>query len=319
VNEAREEVVAIDVRGKQPVCDAALWLTTDRFDDPTIEAFDEPVGLWAVRSCQTMINAVLSTDEIKGMPPRGAIGGLVLHVDRKAIGELTAIVCEDGVNTMREVGKEPVEEARGGLSITLGMNLQIDVARGAVDRDKGVALAPLQSRQMLQIDVNEADGRLLKTADRRGSRLGPPMKAVTDQTAMNGATRQRNVDAALHHLRDIVQRQLQVGPQFTNQRLIHRRQAGGQRLRGVRSIIDGGAIAPTTNGGLAHPQFGRQLHNRFLAALNVGTNLRCGRGIGVQAQLHDARRSLTYEMPRSTPIPSNQSPGTKHFRGGERG
>jgi hypothetical protein len=35
----------------------------------------------------------------------------------------------------------------------------------------------------------------------------------------------------------------------------------------------------------------------------------------VQAQLHDARRSPIYEMPRSTPIPSNQSPGTKHLRG----
>jgi hypothetical protein len=35
----------------------------------------------------------------------------------------------------------------------------------------------------------------------------------------------------------------------------------------------------------------------------------------VQVQLHDARRSLIYEMPRSTPIPSKQSPGTKHAGG----
>jgi hypothetical protein len=35
----------------------------------------------------------------------------------------------------------------------------------------------------------------------------------------------------------------------------------------------------------------------------------------VQIQLHDARRSRIYEMPRSTPIPSNQSPGTKHESG----
>jgi hypothetical protein len=35
----------------------------------------------------------------------------------------------------------------------------------------------------------------------------------------------------------------------------------------------------------------------------------------VQVQLHDPRRSLIYEMPRSTPIPSTQSPGTKHEGG----
>jgi hypothetical protein len=35
----------------------------------------------------------------------------------------------------------------------------------------------------------------------------------------------------------------------------------------------------------------------------------------VQVQLHDARRSLMKAMPRSTPIPSNQSPGTKHESG----
>jgi hypothetical protein len=38
----------------------------------------------------------------------------------------------------------------------------------------------------------------------------------------------------------------------------------------------------------------------------------------VQVQLHDPRRSLRYETPRSTPIPSNQSPGTKHIRGDAR-
>jgi hypothetical protein len=36
----------------------------------------------------------------------------------------------------------------------------------------------------------------------------------------------------------------------------------------------------------------------------------------MQVQLHDPRRSLMNEMPLSTPIPSNQSPGTKHACGG---
>jgi hypothetical protein len=34
----------------------------------------------------------------------------------------------------------------------------------------------------------------------------------------------------------------------------------------------------------------------------------------VQVQFHEATRSLTKAIPRSTPIPSNQSAGTKHVR-----
>jgi hypothetical protein len=49
--------------------------------------------------------------------------------------------------------------------------------------------------------------------------------------------------------------------------------------------------------------------------LDIGSGLRSRRSIGVKVQIHEARRSLTYEMPRSTPIPSNQSSGTEHAGG----
>ena len=39
------------------------------------------------------------------------------------------------------------------------------------------------------------------------------------------------------------------------------------------------------------------------AVLDVSTYLRGGGGVGMQVQLHDARRSLMYDTPRHTPIP----------------
>ena len=95
----------------------------------------------------------------------GPAGRLVLHVDREAVGELGAIVGEDGMHQVGEVGQEALEEARGSLAVAPWMDLEIDVAGGAVDRDESVALAPLQGRQMLQVDVDEANSGGLESAD----------------------------------------------------------------------------------------------------------------------------------------------------------
>ena len=49
------------------------------------------------------------------------------------------------------------------------MDLEVDVAAGAVDRDEDIAFVAAQGRQMLKIDVEEADSRLLKDADAWGA------------------------------------------------------------------------------------------------------------------------------------------------------
>src|SRR5580704_15956395 len=217
---------------------------------------------------------------------------------------------------MRKVGDEAAEESCGGVGIAPRMDLQIDVARGAVDGHEGVAPAPLQGGQVLEIDVNEADGRLLEDTDRGLVGLRSSAETMALETAVYSTAGELGVDAASHHFGDVVERQLQLGSQFADQRLFERRQTGRQGLRGMRAVVDGRAFAPPADRRLADPQLDRQVGDRFPAALNVSPDLRCGRGVGVQAQLHDARRSLIYEMPRSTPIPSNQSSGTKHYRGG---
>src|SRR5262245_40556005 len=110
----------------------------------------------------------------------------------------------------------------------------------------------------------------------------------------------------------------QACSQLTDKLLFQLGETDRQCLWRVRAVGNAGTTAPAPDCGLADAQLSRQFCDRPFAALNVTADLRCGRGVGVRAQLHDARRSRIYEMPRSTPIPSNQSPETKHFRGDER-
>ena len=98
-----------------------------------------------------------------GCLPEGSASRLVLHIDGKAVCELCAVVGQDSVHAIREVGQESREEARRSLGIALWVDFDIDVACGAVDGDEGVAFAPLQGRQMLQIKVDEADSACSKT------------------------------------------------------------------------------------------------------------------------------------------------------------
>src|SRR5690349_3628329 len=155
---------------------AAPGLAADRFSEAAVEAFDEAVGLRAVGSGEAVLDRVLGADAIDGVAPGRAVARLFLHVDGEAVGELAAVVGEDGVNRMREVGEEALEEAGGGPGLAVVVELEVDVAGGAVDGDEGVALAALERGQVLEVEMDEADACRLEAADRRLLRLGPPAR-----------------------------------------------------------------------------------------------------------------------------------------------
>ncbi len=167
--------------------------------------------------------------------------------------------------------------------------------------------------------MDEADGSLLEDADRRLVGFGSLAEAVALEAAMDGAARELGIGAAPHHLGDVVERQAELGAQFANQRFLDRREADRQSHRRVRAIGHRSAGSPAADGCLADTEFVGQNSHRRSTALNVGPDLRRRRGVGVQVQLHDARRSLAYAMPRSTPIPSNQSSAHPRERRGSRG
>ncbi|MGY2810739.1 hypothetical protein ACVIHF_007469 [Bradyrhizobium sp. USDA 4506] len=312
VDEFGDEGVSIGVIDEGPPGAATLCFAANGFGDAPVETFDESVGLRMVGLGQAMLDAALSAELIKGVVAGRLPGRLVLLVDGEAVGELGTVVGEDSVNLVRKISQEALKETGRGRSVPLGMDLDKDVAGGSVDGDKGIAGAALQCRQILHVDMDEADTGILEDAGFGLVRLGKPADAIALQAAVNSTTGQLGVDASPHHLNDVVQRQLERRPQFTNGPFFNRGEAGREVLRPVRAVFDRRAAAPAINRGLAAPQFGRQLSDRLPAALDVGTCLRRRRGVRVQAQFHDTRRSLTKATPRSTPIPSNQSAGTKH-------
>ena len=112
---------------------------------------------------------------------------LILHIDGEAVGELGPIVGEDGMNGMREVSQKALQEPGRGVSIALGMDLQIDVAGGAIDGDESIAFMSLQRWQVLEIDMDEPDTCLLKDAYRRLVRFGSLAQVVALEAAMDGA------------------------------------------------------------------------------------------------------------------------------------
>src|SRR5664279_480881 len=186
-NKAVEEGVAIGMARKGAPCAAAFGFPADGLGDATVEAFDKPVGLRPIRSGQAMIDPVFGAEEIERVMAGGLTGWLVLHVDGKAVGELGAVVGQDGVNAIWEVSQESPEEACRSLGIAPSMDFDIDVAGGTVDGDEGIAFAPLQGRQMLQIEVNEADRGLFIDADAGLVRFSALADPVALETAMDGA------------------------------------------------------------------------------------------------------------------------------------
>ncbi|MEJ2378624.1 MAG: hypothetical protein P8Y71_25680, partial [Pseudolabrys sp.] len=131
-NEAEQEGVSFGRGAKQPVSRAAFGLASDGLDDAAVEAFDQPIGLRTVWSGQPVIDLLVGTDQIEGMTPGWTVLRLIPHVDGEAVGELTAVVGEDGVNRVREVLQEALEEAGCRLGMSPGMDFQIDETAGAV-------------------------------------------------------------------------------------------------------------------------------------------------------------------------------------------
>src|SRR4030095_9762633 len=87
------------------------------------KGFPQPVVFGGVGPWQRVIYAALLAKLIKGMVAGRPPGRLVLLVDRETVGELGAVVGQDGVNFVREVGQEAFEEAGGRRSISFGMDL----------------------------------------------------------------------------------------------------------------------------------------------------------------------------------------------------
>lgn len=122
--------------------------------DPTIEAFDHPVGLWPAGSGQPMLDAKRGAQRIEDVLARGC--ALARGID--AVGELLAVIGQDRADAQRASLDEGSQEGVRGPRTLEGLDLDEHPARGAIDGHKQVA-APIligHLRQILHVDVNKA-------------------------------------------------------------------------------------------------------------------------------------------------------------------
>ena len=73
-----------------------------------------------------MGNGARGADPVEEVVARGSILGFCLFVDGEAVGELGAVVGQDGVDLERETVEETVEKSGGGDGPAIGEDFEID-------------------------------------------------------------------------------------------------------------------------------------------------------------------------------------------------
>ena len=126
--------------------------------EASVEAFGDTVGRGMEGFGQAVFDAVGMAELVEGMPAGGFAQGLAFHIDGEAVGELGAIVGEDGVDRMGEGLEEALEAGGDGVGVAALGNLDVDEAGGAIDGDEDIGGLALQPGKVLEVDVDEAAG-----------------------------------------------------------------------------------------------------------------------------------------------------------------
>src|SRR5712692_744005 len=106
--------------------------TAQMLADPAVEALDHAVGLRPEGSGQPVSDAAAATEDIEEVVAGGFVLGFAGLVDGEAIGELGAVVGQDGVDRQGKAGNKAFKKAGGGRGAAIGQHLEVDKAGGAV-------------------------------------------------------------------------------------------------------------------------------------------------------------------------------------------
>jgi hypothetical protein len=88
--------------------------------DAAVEALHHAVGLRVEGLGELVLDALGGADLVEGVAFEGLTFGLADHIDGEAIGELGAIIGEDGVDGMAEGFQEAFEAGGDGRGIAAG-------------------------------------------------------------------------------------------------------------------------------------------------------------------------------------------------------
>jgi hypothetical protein len=158
VDEAVEVSIAFSMVNKAAVMGGAvLWHAAQMLAKPAVEALDHAVGLWPERPGETVGDGARGAEPVKGMGARGFVVGLGFFVDGEAVGELGAVVGQDGVDGEGKAVEKALEKSGGGGGAAIGEDFEID-------RDIGIAAAarPSGGRYLTSIWMKPAGASVWK-------------------------------------------------------------------------------------------------------------------------------------------------------------
>ena len=119
---------------------AVLRHAAEMLANAAVEALDHTVGLRPEGLGEAVDDGARGADPVEGVVARGSVVGFGFLVDGEAVGELGAVVGQDGVDLERKGVEEAREETGRSSGAAIGQYFQIDKAGGTIDR-RGVVVA----------------------------------------------------------------------------------------------------------------------------------------------------------------------------------
>jgi hypothetical protein len=321
VDEGEDIAVTLGTAGEAAVMAGGIvGHAPEVLGNAAVETLDHTVGLRPEGPRELVGDIAARAEAIDRMLTRGSVVGFAFLVDRKAIGPLAAVIREDGVDRGRELGHEAFEESGGESAVAALMDLEIDEAGSAIDGDEGVGRLAFKAREVFEIDMDEAGGRVgIEDLSRIGLLRRPAGDTVALEAAVNAAARELRVHTSLHHLDNVIEGEGQALAQFDHQALFFGRQVRRDPMRPVRAIVDAVAAAPASDRVVTDTQLADEFGGRRFALLDVSPFC-WRRGRQLMKLHHHPRppwRALARRIPANIAGRSRQSRGTQHESGGD--
>lgn len=276
----------VSVQGLTQVLGAVEAVGLQHLLKPAVEPLDHAVGLWRARPGESVLNAQAVTQEVEFVIARGVLGAAA----EQPVGELLAVVGQDGADHKRRCLGQLLEEAASGCGRLAPLDRDEHPAGGTVNGHEHVAARGFVGHlgQVLHVDVDVSRLIGLEGLGRRslGRRLGPLVNASAHQHPVQGRPTHHRVDEFAHHGKQVVQRQAQLLAQVDNPFLLPSVQRGLQPMRRVAAVFHRVAMFPALNGGAADAVLRSQFVLGGRRLLDLRPHRRGGCGVLVQRDHH---------------------------------
>ena len=114
---------------------AVLRHAGEMLAEAAVEALDHAVGLRPERLGEAVGDGAHGAGAVERVLARGSAVGFAFFVDGEAVGELGAVVGQDGVDRSGKRSRKRSRKAGSGVAAAIGEDFEIDKAGGAIDRD----------------------------------------------------------------------------------------------------------------------------------------------------------------------------------------